>query len=116
MTDRELMQQVLDMIAEGDNVRWTYAHDRVVADAIRARLVQPEPTLVLWNVKDNRLASASDDHAHVFAIRQREWQGLTQGLTDEEYNDIYESIYDPKGFTSTALIRAIEAKLKEKNT
>ena len=139
MTDKELMQQALDMILIGDNVRWTYAHDRVVAEALRARLAQknpvkeemiynilcsnelppegehwegfvakkivaalaqPEPTLVLWNVKDNRLASASDDHAHVFAIRQREWQGLT----DEE-------IYECKGW-----VRCIEAKLKEKNT
>jgi hypothetical protein len=74
---------------------------------------KPEPTLVLWNVKSNRLASPSDDRAQVFAIRKLEWQGLTDEeieagfITNTCCDDlvVYEHI-----------ARAIEAKLKEKNT
>jgi hypothetical protein len=92
----------------------TYTDDYgKLIEILRARLSAPEPTLVLWNVKSNRLASPSDDRAQVFAIRKREWQGLTDEeieagfITNTCCDDlvVYEHI-----------ARAIEAKLKEKNT
>jgi hypothetical protein len=76
-------------------------------ETLRARLSAPEPTLVLWNVKSNRLASPSDDRAQVFAIRKLEWQGLTD---EERY------LGDARSEEEIEYARAIEAKLKEKNT
>jgi hypothetical protein len=73
-----------------------------------ARLSAPEPTLVLWNVKSNRLASPSDDRAQVFAIRKLEWRGLT----DEEIMDLCAAQWASHPID---VARIIEAKLKEKN-
>lgn len=121
MTDRELMQQALDVmlaaIKAGDWKVDGACDPDYVLEALRARLAQPEPTLALWNFKHNRLAGLPDDRAEVVLIRQREWQGLT----DEEIGDIIEaSQITLKNYCSedkqTEYARAIEAKLKEKNT
>jgi hypothetical protein len=74
---------------------------------LRDRLSAPEPTLVLWNVKSNRLASPSDDRAQVFAIRKLEWRGL---MDEERY------LGDARSEEEIEYARAIEAKLREKNT
>jgi hypothetical protein len=113
---REEAQQVLDALADAAGcVQENYQPGHMghgwgkEIETLRARLSAPEPTLVLWNVKSNRLASPSDDRAQVFAIRKLEWQSLT----DEEVKDIVWNLpYEP----SQEHIRAIEAKLKEKNT
>jgi hypothetical protein len=109
---REEAQQVLDAlicsVPHGWSPNLVDQHNKALK-TLRARLSAPEPTLVLWNVKSNRLASPSDDRAQVFAIRKLEWRGLT----DEEVKDIVWNLpYEP----SQEHIRAIEAKLKEKNT
>ena len=83
------------------------ANTNSTIETLRARLSAPEPTLVLWNVKSNRLASPSDDRAQVFAIRKLEWRGLT----DEEVSEI-----ERTSMTRAQAICAIEAKLREKNT
>jgi hypothetical protein len=82
------------------------ANTNSTIETLRARLSAPEPTLVLWNVKSNRLASPSDDRAQVFAIRKLEWRGLT----DEEVSEI-----ERTSMTRAQAICAIEAKLREKN-
>jgi len=89
------------------------ANTNSTIETLRARLSAPEPTLVLWNVKSNRLASPSDDRAQVFAIRKLEWQGLT----DEEIKQIVGGwgSLPIDGYTRK-LFDQIEVKLKEKNT
>jgi hypothetical protein len=110
---REEAQQVLDALSTEGIGEGSYR----TAELLRARLAQlelsaPEPTLVLWNVKSNRLASPSDDRAQVFAIRKLEWQGLT----DEEIKQIVGGwgSLPIDGYTRK-LFDQIEAKLKEKN-
>jgi hypothetical protein len=114
---REEAQQVLDamipyqqkVIATTKEYGVTVSVNNEIETAIkllRAQLSAPEPTLVLWNVKSNRLASPSDDRAQVFAIRKLEWQGLT----DEEIKDILDC-----GRPNLVNIKKAEQKLKEKN-
>jgi hypothetical protein len=124
------MQQALDALQEyvavvvsvNDPNDWTPKvadagePARKAIEALRARLVQPEPTLALWNFKHNRLAGLSDDRAEVVLIRQREWQGLTDET--EIKHCWYEACQTDLELTSQLVVyfaRAIEAKLKEKN-
>ena len=124
MTDRELMQMALDAI-EGFYPSLTELHNAhtKTAEALRARLAQPEPEPVVWKFA----GALFHDRDEVFswykrgdvsnipplplytAPPQRKWQGLT----DEEIHstDRYEE--DRKLY---CFARAIEAKLKEKNT
>jgi hypothetical protein len=107
---REEAQQVLDLMTRyrtetplGHQPHMISHKADEAIETLRARLSAPEPTLVLWNVKSNRLASPSDDRAQVFAIRKLEWQGLT----DEDI-----------GLVSDEFLEGVlwaEAKLKEKN-
>jgi hypothetical protein len=114
---REEAQQVLDaFLGIGQDAADAMDGDAfirccVAGRILRARLSAPEPTLVLWNVKSNRLASPSDDRAQVFAIRKLEWRGLT----DQEVGGIMEDL-NAYGTRLDEFARAIEAKLKEKNT
>jgi len=113
---REEAQQVLDAlicsVPHGWSPNLVDQHNKALK-TLRARLSAPEPTLVLWNVKSNRLASPSDDRAQVFAIRKLEWQGLT----DDEIKEIVGGwgSLPIDGYTRK-LFDQIEVKLKEKNT
>ncbi len=83
-----------------------------------SRISQPEPEPVAWTVGGLITDFSRDFSAYktktytrplYTAPPQREWQGLT----DEEVKDIVWNLpYEP----SQEHIRAIEAKLKEKNT
>ena len=90
MTDRELMQQALDVmlaaIKAGDWKVDGACDPDMVLEALRARLAQPEP--------------------------KREWQGLTDEEILEEYRQSYG---DDGNLTDIYFAHAIEAKLKEKN-
>ena len=117
---REEAQQVLDLMTRyrtetplGHQPHMISHKADEAIEILRARLSAPEPTLVLWNVKSNRLASPSDDRAQVFAIRKLEWQGLT----DEEIKQIVGGwgSLPIDGYTRK-LFDQIETKLKEKNT
>jgi hypothetical protein len=116
MTDRELMQQALDALQEyvavvvsvNDPNDWTPKvadagePARKAIEALRARLAQPEPTMeVTWidNKQTGNFFNA--------APPQREWQGLTD---EERY------LNDARTAEEIEYARAIEAKLKEKNT
>ena len=118
MTDRELMQQALDALinAKGyifHNVLNDKANQYDTAiEALRARLAQPELEPVAWIYRGNLHPFDPSDWAEApvrplyEAPPQREWKGLT----DEEIR------YAPRGGTFFDFARAIEAKLKEKNT
>jgi hypothetical protein len=117
---REEAQQVLDLMTRyrtetplGHQPHMISHKADEAIEILRARLSAPEPTLVLWNVKSNRLASPSDDRAQVFAIRKLEWQSLT----DEEIKQIVGGwgSLPIDGYTRK-LFDQIETKLKEKNT
>ena len=77
---------------------------REPAEILRARLAQPEPEPVAWMMLENKLVPIHT------APPQREWQGLT----DEELKEICRQ--DGLIFKPLKFYRAIEAKLKEKNT
>jgi len=121
MTDRELMQMALDALSmavepkkgkvyafEFQPIDCAAMHFKAI-EALRARLAEPEVDVCCQNF-DKCLRSCTPRGqwiAHKAA--QREWQGLT----DEEVKDIVWNLpYEP----SQEHIRAIEAKLKEKNT
>lgn len=173
MTDRELMQQALETAEQiasadyrhwgelaslGEFERWARSRANHIAEALRARLAQPEPAEcdggqcgiggyckqcpktqpdvpetafgetkpVAWMYKGEpwfdgtiwhdqsevtthkRVAMFKDKNAKPLytAPPQREWQGLTEADMDELI---------PR-FARYELIRAAEAKLKEKNT
>jgi hypothetical protein len=88
-----------------------------VKENLRKALAQPEPEPVAWGNKKGefKVHQEADDAFKSTAIPfytappKREWVGLT----DEEVKDIVWNLpYEP----SQEHIRAIEAKLKEKNT
>jgi len=108
---REEAQQVLDGL-RGDSL---YAAKQA-RETLRARLAQPEPEPVAWMMLENKLVPIHT------APPQREWQGLT----DAEVKEIYTATEikvdenwrtgDRSMMFPTTLYKAIEAKLKEKNT
>ena len=125
MTDRELMQEALDIILaaikSGDWKVDGACDPDFVINALRARLSQPESGLELNKV----LIGAIWDSSEIVAPPQREWVGLTPKERDElvlragalldhiyEYGTISEGIA-PR---LKSLFTAVEAKLKEKNT
>jgi len=71
--------------------------DEVVIPALRQALAQPEQEPVAWIFESNYTAPP-----------KREWVGLT-----EEEVEAWRGNYD---FFDSALVREVEAKLKEKNT
>ena len=88
-----------------------------VKENLRKALAQPEPEPVAWGNKKGefKVHQEADDAFKSTAIPfytappKREWVGLT----DEEVKDIVWNLpYEP----SQEHIRAIEAKLREKNT
>jgi hypothetical protein len=127
MTDRELMQQALDCLLawkeESSGYGWSIS-DQECVEALRARLAQPEPEPVAcdcdspaWCKQYKKCHRAMLGFEPYVAPPQREWQGLT----DEEIGDIIEaSQITLKNYCSedkqTEYARAIEAKLRVKNT
>lgn len=113
MTDRELMKWALYAL-EGSN-----AYDWPVVEELKERLAQPEQEPVAWvgpswlNPETRTWESESFAPGPIngwipLYTAPRQWQGLT----DEELNQIYAEPQTHAG----QYARAIEAKLKEKNT
>jgi hypothetical protein len=122
MTDRELLQQALDVmlaaIKAGDWKVDGACDPDYVLEAIRARLEQPEPEPVAWFMEGTFEDGApsftqvceTDPEFYVplyTAPPQREWQGLTE-------EDVWELVQKTPNFSET--VAAVEAKLKEKNS
>ena len=137
MTDHELLQQALDMLDDINQCSLPPtgiplpAEIDHVMEALRARLAQPEPEPVAWGVDEgegrcislhdlyfvkedaDHMAELKGTHAKVVALYaappQREWVGLTD-------DEIYEAVENSNSVLVKDMARAIEAKLKEKNT
>ena len=110
---REEAQQVLDML-EYPGPSWFEAR-KPAAEMLRARLAQPEPEPVadkyLMEIECTKCGAKQDGILTVNAPPQRKWQGLT----DEEIMSLLPgAVRLPPGWSET--VRAIEAKLKEKNS
>ena len=111
---REEAQQVLDALEAEHSAIYGTSQTVKATELLRARLAQPEPEPVNDKEMIRRVKALLPELA-VKAVeepirKKKEWRGLT----DEELNEIYNQdglIYKPLKF-----YRAIEAKLKEKNT
>lgn len=129
MTDRELLQQALDMLDDinqcslpptGIPLPTEIDH---VMEALRAKLAQPEPEPFGW-VKIDEVRqhfdtancgtiykTGGEGRVPLYAAPQREWVGLT----DEVYEAMAEQYVTNCYFDTLEYAKAIEAKLKEKN-
>ena len=123
MTDRELLQQALDALKKHDD-KWLECGERVWFEeeikAIEERLAQPEPEPVAWfdkemnglKWKDGLLNCDFYDSQPVYiAPQKKEWVWLT----DKEIEDLWGEPVNCMYSVHYNAIRAIEAKLKEKN-
>jgi len=152
MTDRELMQQALDLLDDINQCSLPPtgiplpAEIDHVMEALRARLAQPEQEPVAkmremlevqgragnWNYDAYMqgmyngmefMVALAEGRDPVFRDPPEKWlhtppQREWQGLTDEEIEKlVYDIRSQTTGVVATAYVaRAIEAKLKEKNT
>jgi hypothetical protein len=114
MTDRELMKMAIDALEQPSPIGG-FDNQAYVAKALRDRLAQPEPEPVAWGNKKGefKVHQEADDAFKSTAIPfytappKPEWVELSR----DEVLDIEETTTHPLAF-----YRAIEAKLKEKNT
>lgn len=119
MTDRELMQQALEALERLEG--WLTHEEVALQAALRERLAQPEQEQepVAWRYRGNFHEFDPSDWAEgpvtpLYTTPQpRQWVGLT----DEERNNLWRDVIgwgDPS-HDEEDLMKAIEAKLKEKN-
>jgi hypothetical protein len=123
MTDRELMQMALDALDWKLTTllkkSWENHHIHEVVKALRYRLAQPEPEPVAWlaykdgfqeaYITSNPLGYTDEYKTLPLWAHPPEWVGLT----DEEIDVAVKSCNTVDTYK---YFRAIEAKLKEKNT
>ena len=134
MTDRELLQQALDALQLiGIEYLTSKEIDHVGAFevALRARLAQPEPEpFEYWNAVEGWVKidevrqhfdtagcgtiykTGGEGRVPLYTAPQREWVGLTK----EDLETIHQELFDMSGWSFNTMARAVEAKLKEKNT
>ena len=140
--DERLLQQgleattaLLEVIAQSSRADYQRALDLAtdVNAVIRARLAQPEPEPVAWFTEDHREDKSATTYSKKMAERwvekgwpvtplytappQREWRGLTEEEIESAWIRQI-GFLDPRinQRTRVEFARAIEAKLKEKNT
>ena len=126
--NREVMKQALDFLealqggctdSDDGTVEAITVHCPEIIVALRAALDAPEPEPVAWRYRGNLHEFDPSDWAEgpvtPLYLAPREWQGLT----DEELKAVFEQNWDSESERPSvpfAYERAIEAKLKEKNT
>jgi hypothetical protein len=114
MIDRELMQQALDALeSECDATKFG------AAEALRARLAQPEPqeAIAKW-------IKANTEHREWYICpkcshQTPRWKDEWQGLTDEDRQEIerwieFKEAGNNEPVPTQKIITYVEAKLKEK--
>ena len=127
MTDRELMQQVLDALFmfveydyQGNPLGGAHFNGHKAIEALRARLAQPEPyaaqaAIVAQQTQGRMSIDPVTGDVSIGTVKpQREWKTLT----DEEITaciQMGKSSYLDGFVKPLATSRAVEAKLKEKN-
>lgn len=135
MTDKEVMQMALETAEQiasadyrhwgelaslGEFERWARSRANHIAEALRARLSQPEQEPVAWFCKlpDNKISikivgkpTEGNWEPLYTTPPQREWIGLT----DNEYELMAEKRVTNYFFNTLDYAHDIEAKLKEKN-
>lgn len=140
MTDRELMQQALDALTFCGDPEEAFDREEAAAEALRARLAQPDPEPVAWISDSPTKGSGKQLHWTKAAAYHwssnitplytappvREWQWLTDEDEDRcrvdagaayqrHIRNIRGQQITPADDYEWHLIRAIEARLKEKN-
>jgi len=130
MTDRELLQQALEWIEAQPEPRMIGAWESI--KALRARLAQPEPEpFEYWNAVEGWVKidevrqhfdtagcgtiykTAGEDRVPLYAAPpKKEWVGLT----DAEYEAMAEQYVTNCYFDTLKYAKAIEAKLRDKNS
>lgn len=104
MTDRELMQQALDALESECDATKSW-----IAEALRARLKQPEQPQIVWI--DNKQTGNFLN----MAPPQREWIGLTENEIKHLWYEACQTNLELTSQLIVHLARNIEAKLKAKN-
>ena len=129
---REEAQQVLDALEAEHSAIYGTSQTVKAIELLRAKLAQPEPEPVAWGVDEgegrcislhdlyfvkanaDHMAELKGTHAKVVPLYTAPPQCEWQGLTDEEIMSLLPgAVRLPPGWSET--VRAIEAKLKEKN-
>jgi hypothetical protein len=124
MTDRELMQQALSVLCNNVYPRDGARDNRHLApkshaaiyqqtiDVLHDRLAQPEQEPVAWYDKHGMVTHDPFEGIRPLYAAPRQWVGLT----DEEVHDCFQQGHKNKAIERQLISKAIEAKLKEKNT
>lgn len=118
-TLREAAQMALDALEEAQSytscLAWSPSMTNecaAAAEALRAALAQPEPTYTPMRPELRKMYEDYFDVAFEKLVPpQREWQSLTE-------QDVLQirAEWEVRDYRLSELCRAIEAKLKEKNT
>jgi hypothetical protein len=96
-----------------------YSNDRVKIDPVTGNVSIGTPQRTLVGLTDEEVWEKVDmrDHAEGnLGIGTAQPQRTWVGLTDEEIQTTWDSVMDGSVFTRREVYKAIEAKLKEKNT
>ena len=139
MTDRELMQQALNVLkifVDGGNSAWARKIIEI-KEALRDRLAQPEQeemkpawVEVTTNTGDKFILDSAVEADKIRAARdaglsvvplytappQREWQTLTENEIKHLWYEACQTNLELTSQLIVHLARNVEAKLKEKNT
>lgn len=131
MTDREALQKALEVLEEinklsiGENAICLPAEIDGALDALRERLAQPEQEPVFGVVLDEHgLGALVKNGSEEWHCKNRNARRLYTtppqrtwvGLTDEEIKTLPQWFPSHESAAVMPLIRAFEAKLREKNT
>ena len=109
------LKEAAQMIRDQDLIGWTKAHDVAVLEAIEIALAQPEQEPVWCGCGDEIVADTGARCGTCVGIRDmRQWRGLsyeefTAVRRSSQFRDVSES-------SCKKFYRAIEAKLREKNS
>ena len=117
MTDRETMQQALEALIDAANVLSAPMFSNAV-DALREALEKSEPPPE-WDLINNIIAEyglQAIDFVSDWKAAQRPWQGLTEEEIWSAVSRIGTADSNVNPYITIKDARAIEAKLKEKNT